>query len=147
MRANRNSYRIGISEEKINKIDPRSPGREVKYIPGEDTPTLDCKYHGCWWPGEAKAESNNRRGDRLCVREFDHHWFRLWLAVCSMPSHNQNHCWSIVNWAVANECREILIQQLPYKKLYLEMSTAKWRPFCLGLDVLTHFCLSQKSVQ
>ena len=35
---------------------------------------------------------------------------------------------------------EILIgiQTFSYKKMYLKMSSAKWRPFCLALNVLTH---------
>ena len=28
------------------------------------------------------------------------------------------------------------IQTLSFKKMYLKMSSAKWRPFCLGLNVL-----------
>ena len=34
---------------------------------------------------------------------------------------------------------EILIgiQTFSFKKMYLKMSSAKWRPFCLGLNVLT----------
>ena len=35
---------------------------------------------------------------------------------------------------------EILIgiQTFSFKKMYLKMSSAKWRPFCLGLNVLSH---------
>ena len=35
---------------------------------------------------------------------------------------------------------EILIEILPFsfKKMCLKMSSAKWRPFCLGLNVLTY---------
>ena len=35
---------------------------------------------------------------------------------------------------------EILIgiQTFSFKKMHLKMSSAKWRPFCLGLNVLTH---------
>ena len=29
------------------------------------------------------------------------------------------------------------IQTFSFKKIYLKMSSAKWRPFCLGLNVLT----------
>ena len=44
---------------------------------------------------------------------------------------------------------EILIgiQKFPFKKMHLKMSSAKWRPFSLGLNVLTsvaatvHFCI------
>ena len=34
---------------------------------------------------------------------------------------------------------EILIgiQTISFKKMHLKMSSAKWRPFCLGLNVLT----------
>ena len=39
---------------------------------------------------------------------------------------------------------EILIgiQTFSFKKMLLKMSSAKWRPFCLGLNVLTHNCNS-----
>ena len=35
---------------------------------------------------------------------------------------------------------EILIgiQTFPFKKMHLKMSSAKWRPFCLGLNELIH---------
>ena len=31
------------------------------------------------------------------------------------------------------------IQTFSFKKMHLNMSSAKWRPFCLGLNVLTHW--------
>ena len=31
------------------------------------------------------------------------------------------------------------IQAFSFKKMHLKMSSAKWRPFCLGLNVLTDF--------
>ena len=39
-------------------------------------------------------------------------------------------------------CNEILIgiQTFSFKKMHLKMSSAKWRPFCLGLNVLS--CLT-----
>ena len=38
---------------------------------------------------------------------------------------------------------EILIEiyTFSFKKRHLKMSSGKWRPFCLGLNVLTHWCL------
>ena len=33
------------------------------------------------------------------------------------------------------------IHTFSFKKIHLKMSSAKWRPFCLGLDVLTHLPL------
>ena len=32
----------------------------------------------------------------------------------------------------------IKIQQFSLKKMYVKMSSAKWRPSCLGLNVITH---------
>ena len=32
----------------------------------------------------------------------------------------------------------IVIQIFSFKKMHVNMSSAKWRPFCLGLNVLTH---------
>ena len=39
---------------------------------------------------------------------------------------------------------EILIEShaFSFKKMHLKMSSGKWRPFCLGLNVLTHWCLT-----
>ena len=38
--------------------------------------------------------------------------------------------------------REILIEiyTFPFKKMHLKMSSAEWRPFCLGLNVLSNNC-------
>ena len=33
------------------------------------------------------------------------------------------------------------IQTFSFKKMHLKMSSAKWRPFCLGLNVLTYTCV------
>ena len=35
----------------------------------------------------------------------------------------------------------IAIETFSFKKMHLKMSSAKWRPFCLGLNVLTRFGL------
>ena len=42
---------------------------------------------------------------------------------------------------------EILIQihTFSFKKMHLKMSSAKWRPFCLGLNVLRHCVSGQPS--
>ena len=37
---------------------------------------------------------------------------------------------------------QIGIQIFSYKKMHLRMSSVKWRPFCLGLNVLTYFGLA-----
>ena len=36
----------------------------------------------------------------------------------------------------------IEIHTFSFKKIHLKMSSGKWRPFCLGLDVLTKLCES-----
>ena len=41
----------------------------------------------------------------------------------------------------------IKIHILSFKKMHLKMSSGKWRPFCLGLNVLTHlFLVSHKYI-
>ena len=35
------------------------------------------------------------------------------------------------------------IQISSFNKMHLKMSSAKWRPFCLGLNVLTHICATR----
>ena len=56
----------------------------------------------------------------------------------SAPSPCLNQCWNIANWTIRNKLQYILIeiQIFSYMKMYLKMSSAKWRPFCLGLNVL-----------
>ena len=43
-------------------------------------------------------------------------------------------------WPLGTNFSEILIgiQTFSFKKMYLKMSSAKWRPFCLGLNVLIY---------
>ena len=47
----------------------------------------------------------------------------------------------------------IVIQTFLFKKMHLKMSSAKWRPFCLGLNVLTwlgwvtHSCVNEQQFQ
>ena len=40
---------------------------------------------------------------------------------------------------------EVLVEIITFsfKKMYLKLSSAKWCPFCLGLNVLTHFPLDK----
>ena len=61
-------------------------------------------------------------------------------------SHYLNQCWFIVNWILGNRFTEIwiIIQQFPFKKINLKMSSVKWWPFCLCLHVLTHWSLVQQ---
>ena len=38
------------------------------------------------------------------------------------------------------------IQTFSFKKMHFKMASAKWRPFCLGLNVLTHYSLVKVTV-
>ena len=74
----------------------------------------------------------------ICVSERGHHWFGQWLVTCTASSHYLNHCWNIINWPIRNKLQWNLIgfHTFPFKKMHLKMASAKWRPFCLGLNVL-----------
>ena len=65
-----------------------------------------------------------------------HHWFRWWLVTWLAPSHYLNQWWNIVNWSPGKK-----LQWNRYLNLYIfiqEMSSGKWRPFCLSLIVITN---------
>ena len=62
-------------------------------------------------------------------------WLRLWLVAWSAPSHYLNQCWDNVNWTNFNEI-VIKIPIFPFKKMHFEISSEKWWPFCIGLNVL-----------
>ena len=38
----------------------------------------------------------------ICLSKLAHHWSRVWLGACSMPSHRLNQCWFIVNKTLKN---------------------------------------------
>ena len=57
----------------------------------------------------------------------NHLWFRHWFVAWSVPGHFLNQCWN-------ENSIEILI--FSFTKMCLKVSSAKWRPFCLGLNVL-----------
>ena len=60
----------------------------------------------------------------------NHHW--------SAPSHYLNQWWNIVNWTLRNKLQWNLNRNLKFsfKKIRLKVSSAKWRLFFLGLNVL-----------
>ena len=66
------------------------------------------------------------------------------------PGRRQAIIWTnagiLLIWTLGTNFSEILIEihAFSFKKMHLKMSSAKWRPFCLGLNVLTyqmHFSL------
>ena len=63
----------------------------------------------------------------ICVRQLWHHWF-----ACSVPSHHRNQFWLIVNRKFESKYGNFF-----FKKMNLEMSSAKRWSFYLGPKVLT----------
>ena len=85
------------------------------------------------------------RVTHICVSELtNHHWFRQWLVAWPAPSHYLNQCWNIVNWTIGNKFQWNINRNdtFSFKKIHLKMLPGKWRPFCLGLNVLTNTKIS-----
>ena len=61
------------------------------------------------------------------------------------PGRRQAIIWSnagiLLNWTLGTNFSEILseINTFSFKQMRLKMSSGKWRPYCLGLNVLTHW--------
>ena len=59
------------------------------------------------------------------------------------PGRRQAIIWTnagiLLIWTLVTNFSEILreIQAFSWKKMHLKMASAKWRPFCLGLNVLS----------
>ena len=93
---------------------------------------------------KAKFASNLNYGQNSLVKRAPgHHWFKYWCVACWAPNHYVNQCWLVVNRILENKLQWkvnlliiIKIQQFSITKMRLNMSSAKWQPFCLGLNVL-----------
>ena len=64
-------------------------------------------------------------------------WFRYWLVAWSVPSHYWTNAGILIG-PLGTNFSEILTQihKFSFKKIHLKMSSGKWRPFCLDLNVL-----------
>ena len=62
----------------------------------------------------------------------------VWLKYLNIHENKLRHMW---NFRVLYEGRIRLY--ISFNKMHLKMSSAKWRPFCLGLNVLTFFIIGQ----
>ena len=62
------------------------------------------------------------------MRQKSNHW--------SAPIHYLNQWSKLFNLTLRNKQILIEIHIFSFKKMYLKMSSAKWRPLCLGLNVL-----------
>ena len=82
------------------------------------------------------------------------HWFRSWLGAGQATSHVLNQWW-LVYWRiyaslglivlirplhVGTKFSETVIEihSFSLRKMHLEISSVKWRPFCRGLNVSIH---------
>ena len=72
------------------------------------------------------------RDTHICV---GNHWLRKWLVALSTPKHYLNQWWNIVYWTINNNI-SIEIHTFSITNMHLKSSSAKWRPLCLGLNVL-----------
>ena len=66
-----------------------------------------------------------------------------------VPRHYLTQCWIIVHQTLRTIFSEILvkIQTFSFKKMHLKVSSAKCRPFCLGLNVLIKELLNNSLAQ
>ena len=101
--------------------------------------------------------SNNPSWYHICTATFHSpgldsltHWGRV-MHICvskltiigsdnglSPPNHYLNEWWNIVIGPLGTNFSEILseINTFSFKKMHLKTSSVKWRPFCLGFNVL-----------
>ena len=94
------------------------------------------QYRGCWLPG---ALTHWGRVMHICVS-------RLTITGSDnglSPGRRQAIIWTnagiLLIWPLGTNFSEIsiAIQTFSFKKIHLKMLSGKWRPFCLGLNVLT----------
>ena len=73
----------------------------------------------------------------ICVTKLNHHWYRKWRVACLAPNHYVNQYWLIVSVTFMNLFSEIWMntEQFSLRKISLEMSSMKRKPFCLGLNI------------
>ena len=60
--------------------------------------------------------------------------------LTNFGSDNLSHCWNTVNWTLRNKLQWNFNRNsdISFQKMHLKVSSAKWQPFCFGLNVLTH---------
>ena len=82
------------------------------------------------------AQLNSLRPSDAYMR---HHCVRHWLLASRRQAIIRTNADIVLIWHLGTHFSEILIEirALFFKKIYLKMSSGKWRPFCLGLNVLS----------
>ena len=106
-----------------------------------DGPTYLIVYHGgCWCACVAEELTHWGRVTHICVGKLTTIGSDNGLS----PGRRQAIIWTnagiLLIRPLGTNFSEILIgiQTFSFKKMHLKMSSAKWRPFCLGLNVLIH---------
>ena len=102
-----------------------------------------------WYTNHVNGLINWGRVTHICVSKINHHWSREWFVAWSAPSHYLNQCWIIVHWNLKNKLQWNLnkICTFTFKKMHLKMSSVKWRPFCLGLNMLRTIIQRQQTAK
>ena len=81
--------------------------------------------------------------DAYMRQQINHHWLRHRLGACFRYCSKQldiNAGMLLIGSLVTNFSQtSIRIQTFSFKKMHLNMSSGKWRSFCLGLNELMHF--------
>ena len=112
------------------------------------------QYHSYWWPGDARSQSNSSYGTDIVIPEYLTHWGRVThkcvgnLTIIGAdnglsPGRRQAIIWTnagiLLIRPLGTNFNEMLIEILTFSfmKMRLKVSSAKWRPFCLGLNVLS----------
>ena len=82
------------------------------------------------------------RVPHICIGELGQLWFRLWLGAEQAPSHYMNQSTLTVNRTLRNKLQWNLNRntKLSFMKMDFTLSSGKWRPFCLGLNLLREDC-------
>ena len=64
------------------------------------------------------------------------------------PVHRQAIIWNIINWRLGNKLQWNFIRNsnIFIQGMHIKMSSVKWRPFCLGLNVLNVIPLIHNSL-
>ena len=75
--------------------------------------------------------------------------FQIMACRLTGASHYLNQCWNMINWTPGEQISmqfSSKIQQLSCKNVHSKMSSGKWRPFYLALNVLKCDCSRFHSV-
>ena len=96
------------------------------------TESVSCKQSLPTW----LALSQRSRVRHVCVSKLGHHWLKILLLACPRTSHYLDQCWLVINWTLGITLIWTKMQQFPCTKLSLKMSSVRWRPFCLGVNLL-----------